>query len=146
MCACVTAELFFGSYLLSTVAHNCHIKTKCSQKITNHSQQIQIAHSKLKFKGVPFCRGSRVFFQVHSCLSAFLSRAVRYSLHLQKNMLLSMMRHFSVSKHFSVSHNERVIEGLHGLLIETFRSDYDYDYEYEIYHLYLRAHARIVTE
>ena len=30
--------------------------------------------------------------------------------------------------------------------IETFRSNYDYDYEYEIYHLYLRAHARNVTE
>ena len=62
MCACVTAELFFGSYLLSTVAHNCHIKTKCSQQITNRSQQIKVAHS--KFKGVPFCRGSRVFFRV----------------------------------------------------------------------------------
>ena len=47
MCACVTAELFFGSYLLFTVAHSCHI-TKCSQQITNRSQQIQIAHSKLK--------------------------------------------------------------------------------------------------
>ena len=33
-----------------------------------------------------------------------------------------------------------------GSVIETFRSDYDYDYEYEIYHLYLRAHARNVTE
>ena len=31
-------------------------------------------------------------------------------------------------------------------LLETFRSDYDYEYEYEIYHLYLRAHARNVTE
>ena len=43
MCACVTAELFFGSYLylLSTVAHNYHIKTKCLQQITNRSQQIQ---------------------------------------------------------------------------------------------------------
>ena len=29
-------------------------------------------------------------------------------------------------------------------LLETFRSDYDY--EYKIYHLYLRAHARNVTE
>ena len=47
MCACLTAELFFGSYLLSTVAHNCHIKTKCSQQITNRAQQIEIAHSKL---------------------------------------------------------------------------------------------------
>ena len=32
-------------------------------------------------------------------------------------MLLSMMGHFSVSKHFSVSHNQRVSEGLHGLLV-----------------------------
>ena len=32
----------------STVAHNCHIKTKCSQQITNRSHQIQIAHSKFK--------------------------------------------------------------------------------------------------
>ena len=44
-----------------TVAHNCHIKTKCSHQIqithikfksltsnSNHSQQIQITHSKLK--------------------------------------------------------------------------------------------------
>ena len=31
-----------------TVAHNCHIKTKCSQQITNRSHQIQIAHSKFK--------------------------------------------------------------------------------------------------
>ena len=30
--------------------------------------------------------------------------------------------------------------------LETFRSDDEYDYEYEIYHLYLRAHARTVTE
>ena len=28
----------------STVAHNCHIKTKCSQQITNRSHQIQITH------------------------------------------------------------------------------------------------------
>ena len=47
--------------LLYTVAHNCHIKTKCSHQIqithikfksltanSNHSQQIQITHSKLK--------------------------------------------------------------------------------------------------
>ena len=34
--------------LMSTVAHNCHIKTKCSQQITNRSHQIQIAHSKFK--------------------------------------------------------------------------------------------------
>ena len=54
---------------------------------------------------------------------AFSSRAVRYSLHLQKNMLLSMMGHFSVSKHFSVSHiNERVSEGLHGLPVWFWRS------------------------
>ena len=39
----------------NTVAHNFHIKTKCSQQITNRSQQItnrsqkiQIAHSKFK--------------------------------------------------------------------------------------------------
>ena len=57
-----------------------------------------------------------------SCPYAFLSRAVRYSLHLQKNMLLSMMGHFSVSQHFSVSHNERVSEGLHGLLVWFWRS------------------------
>ena len=44
-----------------TVAHNCHIKTKCAHQIqithiqfksltanSNHSQQIQIAHSKLQ--------------------------------------------------------------------------------------------------
>ena len=49
VCACVTAELFFGSYLLSTVAHNCHIKTKCS-----------IAHSKLKSRSA----NSRVCFFV----------------------------------------------------------------------------------
>ena len=29
---------------------------------SNHSRQIQIAHS--KFKSLPFCRGSRVFFRV----------------------------------------------------------------------------------
>ena len=34
--------------LPATVAHNCHIKTKCSQQITNRSHQIQIAHSKFK--------------------------------------------------------------------------------------------------
>ena len=34
--------------LFSTVAHNCHIKTKCSQQITNRSHQIQIAHIKFK--------------------------------------------------------------------------------------------------
>ena len=34
--------------LAPTVAHNCHIKTKCSQQITNHSHQIQIAHIKFK--------------------------------------------------------------------------------------------------
>ena len=32
------------------------------------------------------------------------------------------------------------------LILETFRSDNDYDYDYEICHLYLRAHARNVTE
>ena len=32
----------------TTVAHNCYIKTKCSQQITNRSNQIQIAHSKFK--------------------------------------------------------------------------------------------------
>ena len=31
-----------------TVAHNCHIKTKCSQQITKRSHQIQIAHIKFK--------------------------------------------------------------------------------------------------
>ena len=51
-------KLVFILYILSdsetvgdfrrTVAHNCHIKTKCSQQITNRSQQIQIAHSKFK--------------------------------------------------------------------------------------------------
>ena len=35
-------------YLLITVAHNCHIKTKCSQQIKNRSHQIQIAHIKFK--------------------------------------------------------------------------------------------------
>ena len=35
-------------YTAFTVAHNCHIKTKCSQQITNRSQQIQIAHIKFK--------------------------------------------------------------------------------------------------
>ena len=34
--------------LISTVAHNCHIKTKCSQQIKNRSHQIQIAHIKFK--------------------------------------------------------------------------------------------------
>ena len=33
---------------LCTVAHNCHIKTKCSQQITKRSHQIQIAHIKFK--------------------------------------------------------------------------------------------------
>ena len=56
-----------------------------------------------------------------SCSFAFLSRALRYSLHLQ-NMLLSMMGHFSASKHFSVSHNERVSEVLQGLLVWFWRS------------------------
>ena len=35
-------------YFSPTVAHNCHIKTKCLQQITNRSNQIQIAHSKFK--------------------------------------------------------------------------------------------------
>ena len=30
------------------MAHNCHIKTKCSQQIKNRSHQIQIAHIKFK--------------------------------------------------------------------------------------------------
>ena len=34
--------------LMSTVAHNFHIKTKCSQQITKRSHQIQIAHIKFK--------------------------------------------------------------------------------------------------
>ena len=34
--------------LYRTVAHNCHIKTKCSQQITKRSHQIQIAHIKFK--------------------------------------------------------------------------------------------------
>ena len=37
-------EKFLCFLQLSTVAHNCHIKTKCSQQITNRSHQIQIAH------------------------------------------------------------------------------------------------------
>ena len=68
MCACVTAELLFGWYLLSTVAHNYHIKTKCSQQITNRSQQIQIAHSKLKSLTANSSRSQ----QIQGC--AFLSR------------------------------------------------------------------------
>ena len=35
-------------FLGITVAHNCHIKTKCSQQITKRSHQIQIAHIKFK--------------------------------------------------------------------------------------------------
>ena len=39
----------YNPSLKHTVAHNCHIKTKCSQQIiTNRSHQIQIAHSKFK--------------------------------------------------------------------------------------------------
>ena len=30
------------------MTHNCHIKTKCTQQITNRSQQIQIAQSELQ--------------------------------------------------------------------------------------------------
>ena len=41
MCACVTAELFFGSYLLSTVAPAITSKPNAYSKL-------QIAHSKLK--------------------------------------------------------------------------------------------------
>ena len=73
MCACVTAELFFGSYLLSTVAHNCHIKTKCSVQITNRSQQIQIAYSKFKSltansKVCLFVEGRGYFFECRGSL------------------------------------------------------------------------------
>ena len=39
---------FGSSQSLCTVAHNCHIKTKCSQQITKRSHQIQIAHIKFK--------------------------------------------------------------------------------------------------
>ena len=56
------SELGFDDRVNATVAHNCHIKTKCSQQIknrshqianrsqqiANRSQQIQIAHSKFK--------------------------------------------------------------------------------------------------
>ena len=42
-----------------------------------------------------------------------------------------------------------MVKGLNALvceIVKTFRPDYDYDYEYEIYHFYLRAHPRNVTE
>ena len=61
----IPQELFLdwllNGSLFPTVAHNCHIKTKCSHQIqithikfksltanSNHSRQIQITHSKLK--------------------------------------------------------------------------------------------------
>ena len=43
-----SAFLKIGEPIKCTVAHNCHIKTKCSQQITNRSHQIQNAHSKFK--------------------------------------------------------------------------------------------------
>ena len=39
-------QINFNCYF--TVAHNCHIKSKCSQQIRNRSHQIQVAHIKFK--------------------------------------------------------------------------------------------------
>ena len=65
------------SITITTVAHNCHIKTKCSQQITNRSQQIQISHSKFK----SLTANSNLSQQIQVAHSKFKSLTANYKLH-----------------------------------------------------------------
>ena len=96
-------------YRLGTVAHNCHIKTKCSQQITNRSHQIQIAHSKFK------------------SLTANSNRSQRITNHSQQITNRSQqiqMAHSKFKPEKIYCEGKTVSSGLHGILLKPLSCRY----------------------
>ena len=73
-CYRIAAGLDAKEEKVHTVAHNCHIKTKCSQQITKRSHHIQIAH--IKFKSLT--SNSNRSHQIQIAHSKFKSLTANY--------------------------------------------------------------------
>ena len=93
--------------LQPTVAHNCHIKTKCSQQIKNRSHQIQIAHIKFKLLTANSNRSQQIKNRSHQIQIAHSELQITHSkLQVAHSKFKSPTANSNRSQQIKVAHSK----------------------------------------